>query len=1449
MFRNRAVRVCSVFSLAVMLALACGGCKKDKTPPGNPMGFTATAGDSQAALAWTNPTDVDLAKVRVMKGTGGYPATPDEGNLVYEGLDQAFTDTGLQNGTLYYYTAFAADQKGNWSSGVQATATPVYAPALTGDFTEVGTEVTGSGVFDTAQQEALLGLLAEANGLLDGGDACGAGDKLLEFAAKLQEFRGGAAVPVCEELYARARMLRRTLAVESPAKADCPGFDRIDVPAEVVPDPLGTDLDRLAESVEFGEPVLLPQEEGGAVFTKVGLPGVEPEHGAPGLPLVPASRSLFAVPEGAEVSVEFDVEEAETIAMNLWPGQEDVKDAVDPFAKPPFTINSEAYQSDAPFPAEPVRIRDLGKSRDVRIFQLDVAGGQYTPAQQKMTLFKKVNVKLVFQGGAGYGSGHTLGEIEALRPGAVLSTTNWGLIKDKIPPGPIIISGIGEELMILTHPDFLSAANRLAEWKNDHGVMSEVFVVNDGPDGNGPDTAAEIDALVEEEYAEAAPRPRYVLLLGDSEFIPPAYLDGLAAAVDLGSDFIGTDRPLEIVGGDPNNDLLSDIAVGRLPIDTIEEADRVVDRIIAYEGSPPTDPNFYSRAAIAAQFQCCNLNTQTAGVDQRTFIWVSEFARNVMNNNGKTVDRIYAETVDWAYSKDSKPRYYDDGTALPAALTSNFTWNGSTQRIVDAINAGRFIVIHRDHGSPGSWETPWFSWRNIYGSDVPNTPQISNGARLPLVFSVNCASGLFDDESSNGAMGTVKDFELLMERFIRDSDGGAIGVIGDVRNSPSTANSLLLRGYFDAMWPAALPAYGANASELRLGDILLHGKAYLVSQMGLWDWVNFLEVHDEILMWHTFGDPTLAVWTENPWTRQVPVAGFNSWVNGKVRVNYGYPINGITVTATQRGPFSNLVSYGRGNVVNGVALLTMYGTVTPQYDTLLAFSRDNSMTVTAVLPEIQPPANVTFKPAVVNKNYITLEWTNPGGDFSYVRGVRKTGGHPTGPDDGTMVVNGNGTSFTDGPLALNTTYYYTFFSYDVNGNMSSGAHASATTWADITPPPDVTGFTATPSNTRVQLAWNIPASPDIAAVVIVRKAGSAPLSNTDGTVVYAGTAKTYLDTLLTNGTTYYYRAFTRDAMPNYSPGTGAVSATPAMPDASGLTGVPDNGMAHLSWTNPALQDFTGALVVRREGAAPASRTDGTPVYDGPASAFLDTGLTNGTIYHYRVYAHDGAGNYGAGSDAVAVTPSEDSTTPPSPPPTFTATPGPGSITLAWSAPPETDFAGVKIRWSKNAFPMTPAEGQGGRSCDAVTFETLYSPVTAGVTYYYTIFSRDTEGNFSVTGMQAAAVPLEVNDTTPPGEVTGFDAALGIAAAMVELTWTNPTDADFAGVKIQRDEGLAPTTPTTGLTVYEGSGTLHQDMDDLNYCSGKTYYYTCFTRDLTGNYSTGVSTEITMPMCK
>jgi hypothetical protein len=56
--------------------------------------------------------------------------------------------------------------------------------------------------------------------------------------------------------------------------------------------------------------------------------------------------------------------------------------------------------------------------------------------------------------------------------------------------------------------------------------------------------------------------------------------------------------------------------------------------------------------------------------------------------------------------RDTTPRHYFDGTPLPAELgpESDFSWDGSTQDIIDAFNAGRFLIMHRDHGGPDQWE-------------------------------------------------------------------------------------------------------------------------------------------------------------------------------------------------------------------------------------------------------------------------------------------------------------------------------------------------------------------------------------------------------------------------------------------------------------------------------------------------------------------------------------------------------------------------------------------------------------------------------------------------------------------------------------------------------------------------------------------------------------------------
>src|SRR6185312_11134259 len=47
--------------------------------------------------------------------------------------------------------------------------------------------------------------------------------------------------------------------------------------------------------------------------------------------------------------------------------------------------------------------------------------------------------------------------------------------------------------------------------------------------------------------------------------------------------------------------------------------------------------------------------------------------------------------------------------------------------------------------------------------------------------------------------------------------------------------------------------------------------------------------------------------------------------------------------------------------------------------------------------------------------------------------------------------------------------------------------------------------------------------------------------------------------------------------------------------------------------------FDNVLVVRKAGSAPADSTDGAAVYSGIAASTTDTGLSNGTNYHYAVF--------------------------------------------------------------------------------------------------------------------------------------------------------------------------------------------------------------------------------------
>jgi hypothetical protein len=566
----------------------------------------------------------------------------------------------------------------------------------------------------------------------------------------------------------------------------------------------------------------------------------------------------------------------------------------------------------------------LGKARELSIAQLTCAAGQYNPAQEELTLFESLSVEVSFEGGERvFTYKRAAQSFEADNPYAS-AVLNKSAVARFTEVGAIKFWRLGEEFLILTHPDFRAAADRLATWKNSKGIMTRVVNVNDGA-GAGPDTRAQIDAYIENEYAQSLIPPSYVLLLGDAEFIRPFYVS------TSGSATTGTDYPYALLSS--QSDEVADFAVGRIPVDTLAQADVVVDKIINYEQNPPFNNGFYRNATVASQFQCC-LSGSPAGRDQRSFIETSELARNQLIARGKTVERIYTRTG------STTPARYFNGTLLPAALGSGsgFAWDGDTNDIVNAFNAGRFLIMHRDHGGKDGWVHPSFESTNV-------TNDLHNGALLPVVFSVNCASGLFDNETASGDYGTTNSGVYFSERLLRKSDGGAVGILGDTRDSPTWANSALARGFFDAVWPNTLPAYGPANSHRRLGDILNYGKAYLATQVGAsgnGDGISSGNLSSELYLWHVIGDPTLEMWTTNPHAFVIDphiVAKFNQYV---LQIKFPYEEAVITAFQEVRGV---PVPLGRGVVSNGEASLSLVNIPRPGVEVKFVANVENGGSV------------------------------------------------------------------------------------------------------------------------------------------------------------------------------------------------------------------------------------------------------------------------------------------------------------------------------------------------------------------------------------------------------------------------------------------------------------------------------------------------------------------------
>ena len=613
----------------------------------------------------------------------------------------------------------------------------------------------------------------------------------------------------------------------------------------------------------------------GTAYQRLSLPGSGTTTEI-GRPEVPAFARYVAIPHGAELEVEVVADTVETRAGYLvYPAQEP---RVDQDGEPGFALDAASYQRDEYYPSQIVELEGSFVVRGVEVVLVRFYPAQYNAARRDLKIHPSFRVHISFHGGA------EISPDPRLRSpyfDSLLSSILLNYSQLESPPATRFGVGLGSasgcEFLIIAPPHLEGQATRLANWKIRRGIDTEVRTTT-----QTGSSASAIRSYIQTAYDTWTPPPSFVLFLGDAEFINTNYETVHPQQPPAGS-LIGTDLYYATVDG---TDYFPDISTGRISVDSVTEARNVITRIINYERNPPGSAAFYTNVAMAAYFED---DATPYTYEDRLWVRTSEEIATYLEANGYVAQLIYYAHP-WV-----NPLHYSNGDDLPFYLlrSNGFPWIGGGSEVVNAVNQGRLILNHRDHGVRWMWAQP-----ELY---VWNVESLTNGSKLPVVFSINCETGWFDNETDNPGHGTSEEEVNFAEAWQRNSNGGAAGVIAATRASYGGINDHLNKGFYDAIWPDFLPYTPSTGPQFSVGQVLDYGKLYMATLYGesIYRKITFE-------MFHYFGDPTMEIWTALPQTLNVSHAPV---------VLTGTP--SITIDVAQDGA---LVSFVKDDEILGTAL-------------------------------------------------------------------------------------------------------------------------------------------------------------------------------------------------------------------------------------------------------------------------------------------------------------------------------------------------------------------------------------------------------------------------------------------------------------------------------------------------------------------------------------------------
>ena len=344
------------------------------------------------------------------------------------------------------------------------------------------------------------------------------------------------------------------------------------------------------------------------------------------------------------------------------------------------------------------------------------------------------------------------------------------------------------DLIIIYPAQFENAATQLAEHRRSFsGMRVETVeieqIFNEFSSGRLDPTAIRDFAKM---VYDRSDRFNYLLLFGDGSFDYKNIKN-----LDNPSGFIPvyeTDESLHPIEGFPTDDyfaLLSDneganlrgaldIAVGRIPAKTPEEAQAVVNKIINYDANPKTLGDWRLRQTFVA-------DDEDSSIHQRQSNDISSKIEN--DYNVYNVNKIYLD----AFQQITTP----GGQRYPTVK----------EAINNDIFKGVLVLNYLGHGGSKGWTQE----RVLETNDILDW---TNFNKLPLLVTATCSFTGYDDAN----------FITAGEHALLNPSGGAIGLFTTVRAVYSSSNERLTKAVFNRLYEKV------NGQHPPIGELLRLGK-------------------------------------------------------------------------------------------------------------------------------------------------------------------------------------------------------------------------------------------------------------------------------------------------------------------------------------------------------------------------------------------------------------------------------------------------------------------------------------------------------------------------------------------------------------------------------------------------------------------------------------------------